>query len=160
MALVVEDGSIVTGANSYVSVAFANDYMSAREFSSPGNDATMEALLLQAMDFLNGIDDWIGNRVDASVQELDWPRTGVPLVEQTSIPKLLQNAQVELVRAIEEGIDVFPNRQAGEFVTEERVGPIQVRYSPFIGTDSTPTMGYIDRVLSRYRSPRFVTERA
>lgn len=159
MALVVEDGSIVSGANSYVSVAFANNYMSAREFSSPGNDAAVEALLLRAMDFLNGIDDWIGNRTDTT-QELDWPRMGVPAVDQDAIPRLLQNAQVELIRAIEEGIDIFPNRQAGEFITEERVGPIQTRYSPFIGTDSTPTMGYVDRVLSRYRSPRYTTERA
>ena len=141
---------------SYVSVEFATEYLTSRDVVLPGG---LEALLVRAMDFLNGIDDWIGDRTNA-VQVLDWLRTGITNVGDNEIPLLLKNAQVELVTAIDQGIDIFPNRQAGEFVTEERVGPVQVKYSPYIGTDSAPVLGYVDRVLSRFRSPRYSSERA
>jgi hypothetical protein len=83
--LVVEDGSGVAGANSYVSYDDAMAFAALRGFSLGPDQATAEINLIQAADYLeaqrNRYQGWKTNDpavfVPPEVQPLQWPRTWV-----------------------------------------------------------------------------------
>ena len=63
MALVVEDGSGLSGANSYATAAQADTYASDRGLSAwTGDTATKEAALIRATDYLEATyrEAWLG----------------------------------------------------------------------------------------------------
>jgi hypothetical protein len=78
--LVVEDGTRVTGANSYATREFASAYHAARDNSAwfDLSSAEMDAALIAATDYLTQkyTDRWKGIRISID-QALDWPRAGV-----------------------------------------------------------------------------------
>lgn len=81
MALIVEDGTGKTDAESYVSVADATTYLSNRGYSAftgLATDALKEAALRKATDYMVQVyrAQWKGTRV-TSEQSLDWPRSYV-----------------------------------------------------------------------------------
>lgn len=77
MALIVEDGSIVANANSYVSVADVRAYATERGITLPADDATLETKVHMAMDWFEGY-TFRWQRV-SPLQTLSFPRTGVEL---------------------------------------------------------------------------------
>lgn len=98
--LIIEDGTIVAGANSFVTDAEFKRYASIRNFDVPATQPDREALLILAMDYLQGKElNMKGSRVSAT-QELMYPRYGVCTnnftVASTDIPSALKNAQMEL----------------------------------------------------------------
>ena len=77
MTLIVEDGSIVENANSYVSVDDARTFASLRGVTLPASDAEVEVLLIKATDFIEAQRlRFQGSKVNQD-QALQWPRTGV-----------------------------------------------------------------------------------
>lgn len=103
MALVVEDGSIVAGANSYVSLADADAYLANALTASVWTaltDPAKEALLIAASRWLDQQAVWHGYKVDAD-SAMRWPRSGVcdrdnlPVAED-EIPQQLMEAVMEL----------------------------------------------------------------
>lgn len=84
MTLVVEDGSIVANANSYVSLDEANAYHASRgDAGWTGTDAVKEAAILRAMGWLES-QPWVGRPYQGPVgasdgQRLQWPRVDVTL---------------------------------------------------------------------------------
>ena len=124
MALIVEDGTMPTGANTYASISDADTYLSARGDSWPvsasdiapdPNMSSKEAALIRAADWLNGL-DWKGEQVDP-VWELAWPRSGVPLrkdfegitqfISSDTVPLKVKRACIELAGMIYAGTDLF-----------------------------------------------------
>lgn len=104
MALVVEDGSIVAGAESYCTVAYATTYHSNRgntDWASLASDTVREQCLRKATDYMTQLyrSRWMGERVDDD-QELDWPRESVKVdgfdVLTTIVPVEIKNACAEL----------------------------------------------------------------
>jgi hypothetical protein len=98
--LIIEDGTIVANANSFVTDAEFKLYANIRNFDIPATQPDREALLILAMDYLAGKElDMKGARVSAT-QELMYPRKGFCThnftVASTDIPSLLKNAQMEL----------------------------------------------------------------
>ena len=98
--LIIEDGTIVASANSFVTDAEFKRYASIRNFDVPATQPDREALLILAMDYLQGKElNMKGTRVSAT-QELMYPRYGVCThnftVASTDIPSALKNAQMEL----------------------------------------------------------------
>ncbi len=94
MALIVEDGSVVPNANSYVTLAEASNYLIARGLDAGSlNDAN----LILGFDYLNSFEDrYQGERISAE-QTGSFPREGVcinnfPLTGDT-IPQQLKDAQ-------------------------------------------------------------------
>ena len=76
MTLTVEDGSIVSGADSYAALATVTAYHTARGNSAwDGEDADAEPAILRAMDYLEGL-PWVGDPY-YGYQTLQWPRYGV-----------------------------------------------------------------------------------
>lgn len=85
MALVVEDGSGLPNAESFISAVDASTYHAARgnvAWAAIADDATREIYLRQATDYMEGIYRlrWKGYRLNA-VQYLSWPRQSVFLTD-------------------------------------------------------------------------------
>lgn len=134
MALTIEDGTGVAGANSYASVAEARAYASARGLSLPAVDADLEKLLVKAADFIESLEDrFQGTRTQAS-QPLAFPRALVFLFDATEeigddvIPTILKNAQSQLAFDGQEN-DLQPTG-AGREVIREKVDVLEVEYNP------------------------------
>jgi hypothetical protein len=78
MSFVVEDGSMVVGSNSYVSVAMADAYLADSLNYSDWSAVTeddKERLLVAASRWLDQRTKWSGFKVSAD-QSMRWPRTG------------------------------------------------------------------------------------
>jgi hypothetical protein len=104
MALIIEDGTGVPNADSYVTVAeceaFAIAYYGA---SLAGSPQKKEAALRTAALFMNSL-PWQGHRTFGRNQGLAWPRTGVvdgegQEISETEIPEEIKNAQHIFARA-------------------------------------------------------------
>jgi hypothetical protein len=133
MAITVEDGSIVSGANSYVSLADARAYALARGAALPVGDPEAEAIVLKAMDFLESFDArFKGDRVERD-QPLSWPRSGVVIEgwswSSDEIPRQVLNAELALIVEINAGEDPFNPAPAATAQTRKKVGPIEVEYA-------------------------------
>ncbi len=76
MAFSVEDGSIVDGANSYVSVDYFTSYWADRNKDLSGYAVqAIEAALIQATQLIDNNYSFNGARISIA-QPLAWPRTG------------------------------------------------------------------------------------
>lgn len=131
MAIVVEDGSIVAGANSYASVSDLEEYASARGITLGNTSEENEVLLIKAMDWMEAKygQRWQGERVNLD-QPLAWPRTGVWVdnIHQDidQIPRNLFYGQ--LAAAVEANSqDLQENR--GPAVKRRKVGELEVEYT-------------------------------
>jgi hypothetical protein len=135
MTITVEDGSIVSGANSYNSVADLDTYAGIRGVDLSSYDtAGKELLLLKAMDYIEAQRSrFQGYKVDED-QPLQWPRYDVWidgwLKSHTSIPRELQYAQLNLaLEAVSTDLmpTVLPTEKGP--VESVKVGSIEVAYS-------------------------------
>lgn len=134
MALVVEDGTGKTTAESYIAVADANTYHTARGNSTwTGEDGVKEAALRKATAYLDGRyrDRWRGKR-STKDQALAWPRLGGVDsdgygIDPDSVPAAVAYACAELARLVIEGVDLTPTLERGGRTTSEsvKVGPIE-----------------------------------
>lgn len=159
MALIVEDGSIVAGAESYVSVANADVY-----HSNFGNAAwavlatpAKESALRKATGYMQQVYRlrWKGTRT-GTTQVLDWPRFGV-FVEDVAyagfpyyvgvnvIPAEVQNACAELALK-SSTTDLAPDVERE--VVREKIGPLETEYAP--GTPQYVRYRAIDLMLKIY----------
>jgi hypothetical protein len=113
--LIIEDGSIVTGANSFVTDDEFKAYADIRNIDIPATQPDREALLVLAIDYLFSIEPELqGYRTD-STQSLPFPRIGVCLnqypMDAHFIPQNVKNAQMEL--AIQAGqSDILVSEQS------------------------------------------------
>jgi hypothetical protein len=140
MALTIEDGSGVAGANSYIDVATARTYAVARGLTLPAADGDVEALLIKAMDFIEAYRGDFQGIKTAATNPLQWPRTGVALdgypLAADSIPQVLKDAQAQL--AVEaQNADLMPTG-TGREVVMERVDVVQVQYAESGNTNPQP----------------------
>lgn len=143
MAIVVEDGTRVTGANSYVTEAELTTYATARGITITGDT---EELLIKAMDYLESL-EYKGIKV-AFDQALQWPRADVYiddyLVDIDEIPYELKKAEYEVALSIDAGVDPLAN--ITRLKDSVSVGPISVTYSK---TQATTIVRKIDLALRK-----------
>lgn len=147
--IIVEDGSGVVGANSYADITTARAFASNRGVQLSTVDSDVETLLTKAMDYLEALRaEYKGKKVLAATQ---WPRTGVyidgVLQSEKSIPIELVNAQCQLVLEQHNGVVISPTRK-DPFVTFEKIGPIETKYSENVATSVFPDMSAVDNWLA------------
>ena len=149
--LIVEDGSIVAGAESYCSVADADAYHTARGNTAwTGENAAKEALLRKATDYMVQVYAlrWKGDRVSED-QALDWPREGVVAfgfeIPSDAMPEAVVKACAELALRALSG-DLTPDLTRRTL--REKVGPIEVEYDP--NAPALPDYQAIDNLLAPY----------
>jgi hypothetical protein len=129
MTIIVEDGTGVTGANSYVSEATLTTYATARGTTIPTADREMYLIL--AMDYLESL-QFIGiKKFPTPTQILQWPRYDVVIdtyyVTANTLPPELIKVQCEIALAIYNGNNPLQDRP--RHVISEKVGTIEVHYS-------------------------------
>lgn len=142
MALTIEDGSIVTGADSYISLAdaksFLEDYYSEYDDEAAaflGFGTTRQEVILRRAAY--DLDRryrkrWKGFK-RVQTQSLDWPRVDVIDeddydVPEDTIPRRLQRAQVEIAKRLANSVAIFEDRDRGGRVKSEKVDVISITY--------------------------------
>jgi hypothetical protein len=148
LELIVEDGSLVDGANSYSSMDEIITYCALRGVTITNDDAGV-IKAIKAMDYLE-TKDYLGKQVELT-QSLSWPRKCVTYQDGTpfpddEIPVNLKNAQCQLVIEQANGIDISPSVAGGPFVTREKVDVIEVDYAYKLGTEG-PELPLVDAFL-------------
>ena len=110
--IIVEDGSIVPNANSFVTDAEFLEYAAIRGFTLPDTIAAREALLIRAIDYFYSIEHKLSGCRLSPEQEPPYPRYGACYngfaLPSNSIPKAVKNAQMELAIAASE-MDLLVN---------------------------------------------------
>jgi hypothetical protein len=142
MALIVEDGTGLADAESFISVADATAYHAARgndAWAALASDAEREKYLRRATDYMEEVyrDMWAGYRRTVT-QALCWPRYMVPIKDSPggyaslpsyypddSVPKLVARACAALALKAITG-DLEPDLDAQ--VKRKSVGPLDVEY--------------------------------
>lgn len=142
MALVIEDGSIVEGANSFVTEnefeAFAEGYTVPSSFDA-------EFAAKEAIRFIMSIEgQMMGQRAAPLLQDLPYPRKNVTLYGEAfpedAIPKTLKLAQLQLMLDVARGVPLFPDDTAEQAIKRDKVGPIETEY---FGADVATTGGQL-----------------
>ncbi len=145
MTVIVEDGTGVANANSYIAEVMLTDWATARGLSL-GTALTPENLIHQSMDYLEGL-DYQGSKTSES-QSLSWPRSGVTVngvsIADNLIPVQLITSQLQLCYQISQGNN--PLETTGQAVKKEKVDSIEVEYQD--GTSSSTELVAVNASLN------------
>lgn len=142
--LIVEDGSIVPNADSYVSLVDAKALAAQFGWMLPDDDAEAEAALRNGAAYIDLQEPSLcGARVSAE-QSLAYPRKGVKVngfpVAEDSIPKQVIKAQVAAAVEYGKGTDVRASSDGRITTHEEVVGAVVVEYADNGVTGATVTI--------------------
>lgn len=142
MTIIVEDGTQVTNANSYVTEAEAEAYALARGITLVTDT---EQLIIRSMDYLESL-QFKGIKVQSD-QALQWPRANVTIdgyfLNIDEIPDELKNGLIEIVMATDNSQD--PLADIPRTKSKVTVGPISVDYTQ--GSSSTTIVRKINAAL-------------
>lgn len=132
MALIVEDGSIVANADSFISLVDARTEAVRLGLTLPVDDTEAEIALRNAGRWVNSQEPCFqGFRVSID-QTMSWPRDGVEKynfdVPSDSIPSDVICAQVEAAALIGAGVNPFPTDNGKEVKLEEVSGAVKREY--------------------------------
>lgn len=170
MAIVVEDGTGKSNANSYVSLTDFKSYADARGLSYGADDALIEQALIRATNWIDATyrGRFPGVRTNGTAQALQWPRKagsyqygvyvsdawsttvvdsdGAPIASN-AVPVALINAECEAaVREIASPGGLAPDLDRGGDIRRIQAGSVAIEYS---GTaPATTTFTAIDNLLS------------
>lgn len=166
MTLIVEDGSIVPGAESLCSVSFADTHLGNFGFTLWATMSTneKEQALRRANLYMQQVYRlrWAGFRTSI-LQTLDWPRSYVPRKDATSggvlgsygdyrldypsdeVPNEIQQACAKLAYKAASG-DLAPD--IGQAKTRVKVGPIETEYA--VGSVQYTRFREIDNLLTPF----------
>jgi hypothetical protein len=159
MALVIEDGTGIAGATSFVDVPDFRAWAEARGIVLPAEDAAVEILLVKAMDYLALTESkLVAARVTAE-QALLWPREYYPAVTPAptwygTVPGAWKTAQM-LLAAYAMTTDLIRVESPDDRgpVKAVTVGPIKTEYAGAGSSSTQPRFLAIESLLSPwYRS--------
>lgn len=142
MALVIEDGSIVSGANSFITVAELRTFANQRGVELPTEDGDLEPIIVQAADYINSYEPkFKGARVNYD-QPMAWPRSGVKVygaeVAETVIPAQLKASQAQASILVVNGVDLMPNI-TNYAIRRQKVDVLEVEYAAGGGQNNAAT---------------------
>lgn len=139
MALTVEDGSGLPGADSLVSLAGCRSFMLGRDDSFEdfvvASVSEQERYLREATAYLSG-KNFRGSRATAT-QSLPWPRVGAsyrngPVFAKDFIPQAVKDAVCLLAghaaREAKQGLSILNPSARGGMVKREKIGDIEQEY--------------------------------
>lgn len=130
MALVIEDGTLVAGANSLVSRAEIIAYAAARGVTIADEDAS-DVLAIKAMDYLWTL-CYKGDPVDEA-QTTPFPRMGLVDGDTAddyvhTIPAGMKNAQLQLALDAANGVSLTASASPDAELKRSKVGPIEEEF--------------------------------
>ena len=159
MALILEDGSIVANAASFVSVAEITAYAVERGVTVSATASDVEILARKAMDWLISKESTLaGVRVD-NAQTLPYPRTGVTVhgfeVLSTEIPALIKEVQMQAATDAH-SVDLLPTHAAtpeGK-IKVDKLDVIETEFFRPGSGDFTPILTKLDDLLKPLQTGR------
>lgn len=126
MALTIEDGTGVEGADSYATALELADRAAAYGWALPSDTGLQEVLLRRAAQVMESM-PWQGERA-TSTQGLTWPRSCIRDVDIDSIPAAIKNGQMALAAEIYAD-DIDPPELRRGAVKREKVDVLEVEYA-------------------------------
>lgn len=153
MSLVIENGSVVAGADSFATAAELVTYAGGLGLAIPSTEAGQEAILRRSYKEMAGR-GWKGSLVSA-IQTGAFPRIGVCRdglpIPSNVIPAQIKDGQMALATEIHAD-DLAPPELKTGAVTEERVeGAVDVKYAAASGYISRRAAGRLsDREFSGF----------
>lgn len=157
MAIIVEDGTVVATANSYITIDEFQAWADARGISY-GTDFTISQQLFRATDYFESL-AFKGVK-HTETQPMQWPRDDVYIdgyaVDSDEIPKEVKTAIYELIKLeIDGDSKLTPSERE---VTSEQIDSIKITYKDNAGMKrSTPAL---DRALRKLVQPSTMVSRA
>ena len=157
MALVVEDGTLVSGADSYVTLAEFKAWADKRGVTY-GTDSAVTQQIYRAMDYIESL-NFIGEKSDEN-QALQWPRDQVVIdgyyIDSDEMPNELKVAVYESIKA---EIDGDSRMTASDRRTiSEKVGDLQVTYAN--NADVKRSIPAVTKALRKLIRPMAMVSRA
>lgn len=135
--MVVEDGTGLSNADSFVSVAYADTYFTTRGVSAWASLTNKEALLIKATDYIEAVysESWKGVTLN-DTQSLSFPRI---IDDATVYPDRLLKAVCELALKANSGDLLVDVEQR---TIEEKVDVITVKYAEYSDQKTQYSMVY------------------
>lgn len=132
MSLIVETGSIVAGADSYISLVDARTMAALYGWALPATDTAAEVALRNGANYVGLFEpEMKGSRVSAE-QSMAYPRKDATVfgfdISETSIPGRLQIAQIAAAVEIGAGLDPRASTDGRVMASEQVTGAVAVSY--------------------------------
>jgi len=153
--IVVEDGSIVANANSYIDYDYAESYHALRGNSAwaDGNSIDKEYAIIRATQAVDSIykSQWEGNQTEYGTQELEWPRKDVWInnveLSDSLIPTALKKAVCEAaLRELASPNSLTPDLDRGGKIKKVKADTVEVEYME--GASGSTSFTAIDGLLA------------
>lgn len=130
--MTVEDGTGLVDSNSYVTVAFANDYLASMGVTawSALTQDKKEVLLVKATDYVDNTYRWRG-RKSTQEQALQFPRTGCVDDDGNDvegIPRALQQAVCMCASVLITEDSLYAVEESNGAVVSEKIGQLAFTY--------------------------------
>ena len=153
--MIVEDGTGLSNADSYVSVEFADNYFSARGVSEWGalTNEQKEQALIRATDFIDSIYQWHGKKA-TDIQSLRFPRVNLTDYEGTlviGIPNCLKQAVCDASMLSVNGTELFQTKNENGDVVSETITTLSFTYSKSDKSEKTTQTTLYDSINTKLR---------
>lgn len=160
MSIIIEDGTIVEGANSYIDDAYLVSYATKRGLVLPDLLADREILIYNSMDYIETMSAQLKGSIVSEDQPLSFPRKGIYvngfLLSEGKIPENIKKAQAQV--AFESSVtDLFSDND-GTNVKKEKLGPLETEYF-FGGSSSLPKFKLVELYLYDFKYNSNMLER-
>jgi hypothetical protein len=138
MTLTVEDGTGLSNADAFISLAYADAYhTNLGNTAWTGADALKEAAIRRASLYLTDSFKWQGYKINGRDQALGWPRYYVGdddgfAVPSDEVPSEIERATAEiaLLELVSPGT-MNPTSTPSAKVKRQQVGPLSVEYENY-----------------------------
>lgn len=131
MPLIVEDGTGIEDANSFVGLDEARSLATIRGIDLSSDDEELSKQLVQSADRINSYETQFSGHRTFAVQALAFPRSNAfrfgAVMPRDSIPREVKLAQVTVCDLISRDVEVWTTDISG--IKEEVVGPLKTVYS-------------------------------
>jgi len=135
MALTIEDGTGIAGADSYISVADAGVIAANFGWALPSDETTAEVALRNGAAYCDAFESRFAGYRLSDAQGLAWPRVNAYkcygdnqiAIASSVVPAEMIKAQVAAAVQYAAGLDPRPN-DSGQSIQENKVGPITRKY--------------------------------
>lgn len=135
--VIVETGSLVANANSFVTREIVKGYCDDRGYTFDITDtAAADAAVIKGADWLkNTMRLNYRGSLRTAEQTMPWPREDAsfyrgPVIANTAIPQCVKDAQCELSYRAKAGTNLQPDLARGGQVKKEKLDVIEVEYFP------------------------------
>lgn len=153
MELIVEDGSGVPGADSYVTIEEANLYHKKMGNTDWESSTDPSAMLRRAAKYLDGTyRNRIAGTSKTSDQGLLFPMVGAFYVDGTevdpdSVPQVYKDAQCEVALLAAQGVSLTTEVTSGPRLKRKKIDVLEKEWFEDSYT-SRPVFGWLDTILS------------